>query len=198
MYLESAGQTLLISEDDLRALGKLSDTSARFEDGSGYLGQLDVYHELHCLYASLDKIWSWCLADAIGITSANTFIETTTPMAKRLRLKSCTSISESSTAVAVPQGLSNYLSCTDTLRQITMCHADISIVTFDCVDHHWQPYPDFAIERECRNWDSIFEYAKSHQPDMHNGSFFHPKYGPYLGMDRGIQAQGGIMCKEGG
>ncbi|MCJ1445534.1 MAG: hypothetical protein MMC23_006039 [Stictis urceolatum] len=137
-------QTLLISEDDLRALGKLSDTSARFEDGSGYLGQLDVYHELHCLNYIREYIHRDYYPNGETIETQVMHID----------------------------------HCTDTLRQITMCHADISIVTFDWVDHHWQPYPDFAIERECRNWDSIFEYAKSHQPDMHNGSFFHPKYGP--------------------
>ncbi|MCJ1360353.1 MAG: hypothetical protein MMC33_010358 [Icmadophila ericetorum] len=55
--------------------------------------------------------------------------------------------------------------CLDTLRQIVQCHGDVSIVTFDWVEHQHDPFPNFLVNRECRNWDSILDWAKEHQAD---------------------------------
>ena len=44
-----------------------------------------------------------------------------------------------------------------------MCHGDISIVTFDWVEHELNPFPNFNIERECRNWESLLQWTKAHQ-----------------------------------
>lgn len=55
--------------------------------------------------------------------------------------------------------------CLDVLRQIIICHGDISIVTFDWVEGQCDPYPNFHVNRECRNWDSIFQWAKDHHVD---------------------------------
>ena len=46
------GQLLALSEEDMKRLGKLNENSVKLEDGSGYLGQLDMYHQLHCLYVA--------------------------------------------------------------------------------------------------------------------------------------------------
>ena len=53
--------------------------------------------------------------------------------------------------------------CLDTLRQIIICHGDISVVTFDWNVHDRNPFPDFLVERECRNWDSILEWTLTRQ-----------------------------------
>ena len=51
--------------------------------------------------------------------------------------------------------------CIDALRQILICHGDISLVTFDWVEHDLHPFPNFNVNRECRNWDNILEWTKA-------------------------------------
>ena len=56
--------------------------------------------------------------------------------------------------------------CIDSLRQIAMCHADIEMVTFDWVESQPFPFPNFVVNRECRNWDKVLQWAKDHHaPD---------------------------------
>lgn len=53
--------------------------------------------------------------------------------------------------------------CLDTLRQIILCHGDVSVVTFDWDIHEHDPFPDFYVQRECRNWNSILEWTLTRQ-----------------------------------
>ncbi|MCJ1312070.1 hypothetical protein MMC25_005744 [Agyrium rufum] len=58
--------------------------------------------------------------------------------------------------------------CIDTLRMTLMCHADISLVTYDWLPNLSAPWPNFNNEHECRNWDSIEKYAKEHTIGANN------------------------------
>jgi len=51
--------------------------------------------------------------------------------------------------------------CVDYLRQVLMCHADLTPITFR-YDKKKRPLPfvpDFNIKHTCRNWDAIWEFA---------------------------------------
>lgn len=43
-----------------------------------------------------------------------------------------------------------------------MCHGDISLVTFNWVAGEHDPFSDFNVNRECRDWDRILDWAKAH------------------------------------
>ena len=45
------------------------------------------------------------------------------------------------------------------LRQLVMCKADTSVMTFSWHPHVPGPWPKFALNHECRNWDSIDTWA---------------------------------------
>jgi len=52
------------------------------------------------------------------------------------------------------------------LRRIVMCRADIAILTFD-----WRPelsvekpWPNFEVEHNCANFDSVDAWAGKNQP----------------------------------
>ncbi|PQE07787.1 tat pathway signal sequence protein [Rutstroemia sp. NJR-2017a BVV2] len=68
--------------------------------------------------------------------------------------------------------------CIDHIRQILQCHSDISVHTFE-----WDPvlpYPVMkpVIERECKKWEPIYEWAKYRSPSLENGSYLeHPVLG---------------------
>ena len=50
-------QMIRVTKDELDALNK---TSVQLSDGSGdYLATLDVFHEVHCLYAS-QSLFEFC------------------------------------------------------------------------------------------------------------------------------------------
>lgn len=44
------GPNIVVSEDDLKAVNR---TSIKLTDGSGFLGTLGVFHQIHCLWVSL-------------------------------------------------------------------------------------------------------------------------------------------------
>lgn len=53
-----------LSEEDIKAVGRL-EGAVSLPDGSGYIGTLNVYHELHCV-VSVAVLAS---ADAHSLTS---------------------------------------------------------------------------------------------------------------------------------
>ena len=50
--------------------------------------------------------------------------------------------------------------CVDMLRQLVMCKADITVMTFSWKEGVPGPWPNFSLEHECRNWESIDMWAK--------------------------------------
>ena len=64
------------------------------------------------------------------------------------------------------------------IRQSLMCHGDIAIETYRWKADRLPPWPIFHIEHECRNWDSILQWAKEHHvPSMQGGILRHPTHG---------------------
>lgn len=45
------------------------------------------------------------------------------------------------------------------LRQVIMCNTDLHILTYDWVDHVDYPWPDFSINRQCRNYDNLLDWV---------------------------------------
>ncbi len=49
------------------------------------------------------------------------------------------------------------------LRQFVMCHADVGLITHRFVKDYPQPYPDFNTWHQCRNFESVLQWAKEKQ-----------------------------------
>jgi len=57
--------------------------------------------------------------------------------------------------------------CVDVLLQDLMCRADTNPVTYTWVEDHPAPYPDFAINRQCRDFDALVQWPEEHMiPDI--------------------------------
>ena len=68
--------------------------------------------------------------------------------------------------------------CIDLLRQVLMCHSDISLHTYGWKDGYRWPWPDFTIEHECRSWDHLMVWAEEHNvPDLTGPIVQHPTLG---------------------
>ncbi|KAI0162275.1 hypothetical protein GGR57DRAFT_498616 [Xylariaceae sp. FL1272] len=50
--------------------------------------------------------------------------------------------------------------CIDTIREMLMCKADVSVVTYDWIESYGWPWPNFHIGRECRDWSKIVDWTK--------------------------------------
>lgn len=57
--------------------------------------------------------------------------------------------------------------CVDMLRQHLMCHADLEAYTFNWREGQLRPYADFAIQKQCIDFDYLLDWAATHKlPDQ--------------------------------
>ncbi|KAL2062411.1 hypothetical protein VTL71DRAFT_6677 [Oculimacula yallundae] len=121
------------------------------QDG-GYLGNLEVYHQLHCLnlirqytyeeyYRDLERL-PMEFTDSDGVLRQH--VGTFTPYPK---FAGC-----QLTVVTKDH-------CIDYLRQLIMCTGDVGIHTYFWMKGRDLPFPDFRVERKCRAWSSIEAFA---------------------------------------
>lgn len=68
--------------------------------------------------------------------------------------------------------------CVEMLRQVIMCKADTSLMSFEWRPDTQMPFPSFQIEHECRNWDSLVEWSRERSLDINDLSLLvHPTLG---------------------
>ena len=135
--------TFPITQSDIIALGKDPDIAARFpnEDfGLGeeaYIAALDVQHKMHCL----NELRKMAFVDYGESTSTPKKHEHGQLWWIHLR------------------------HCVDMLAQDMICHADADLITYRWMDTQSNPFPDFSINRQCRNLDDILQYRDEHKVD---------------------------------
>lgn len=56
--------------------------------------------------------------------------------------------------------------CQYMLLQTLMCHSDLEVITFNKVKGTPGPFPDFSVDRKCRNFDDILEWKESNQVNV--------------------------------
>ncbi|KAG2148154.1 uncharacterized protein EDB93DRAFT_1084970, partial [Suillus bovinus] len=52
--------------------------------------------------------------------------------------------------------------CIEMLRQIIMCRGDITMLTYDWVEGVKDPFPNFNVPHQCRNFDKILDWVDEH------------------------------------
>ncbi|CZS88194.1 hypothetical protein WAI453_000614 [Rhynchosporium graminicola] len=122
------------------------DSGVALPDGDGYIGVLNVYHELHCLkrihqYMYQEHYWP----------------DLDDNMREMNRLHN--------------------EHCIDFLRQASMCHGDIGLLTFEWNERSRIPVAK-ATTHQCVNWEKLNDWTKSRTVDMMKpGWLVHPKLG---------------------
>lgn len=58
-----------------------------------------------------------------------------------------------------------------------MCRPDIALITYDWRDDKPNPWPNFEVEHECVNWNSLQEWASQNSFTLGGGIVSHPIYG---------------------
>ncbi|KAF2968367.1 hypothetical protein GQX73_g5232 [Xylaria multiplex] len=121
-----------VTQQDLERLGKLHNSSVMLpiESGGGYMASLEAAHQMHCLDMLRKFSFRDYYADKVAVFSD--------PFKLRTHMDHCIEM----------------------LRQVIMCSADLHIITYDWVDHVDYPWPDFSINRQCRNWDHMIDWIQ--------------------------------------
>ncbi|POS68810.1 hypothetical protein DHEL01_v212797 [Diaporthe helianthi] len=146
--LDASWDHLLSDEETLHKIGRTSAVALEDNEG-GYLAELAVFHQLHCL----------------RMIRASYNLDVYPYFQPLLAPKN---------GEVVPLHIDH---CIDALRQALMCKPDLTLLVSDWRDDYRNPWLDFGSQRECVNWDNIFKWSKAHHVDWH-GKLRHPKYGP--------------------
>ncbi|KAH6949452.1 hypothetical protein DER45DRAFT_495151 [Fusarium avenaceum] len=126
-----------ISESEVRRLGKDPELVVKFppEYGLGdnaYMGQIDMFHQIHCL--NLLRHLAWAEYHRNG-TAKKPFSDL---------------------------HWIHVSHCTDILMQNLMCNGNLDIITFNWVETQTNPFPDFGVKHQCRDFDAIYEWQDKH------------------------------------
>ena len=132
-----------LTRAEVEGLGKDPEYVTKFEDdfwGFGddaYVGALDVTHQMHCLNA----VREYAFAD---------YGEGKNPTKKQHEEMQWLHLRH----------------CIDIIAQNIMCHADADIHTYFWMDTQRQPFPDFSLNRKCRDWDALMQWRDERAVDM--------------------------------
>jgi hypothetical protein len=118
-------------------LHKNKTTAVQFpeKDGGGYLAGLEVFHQLHCLRLVRQYTYKDYYTNLTAPPQA--FTDPDHILRKHVD------------------------HCIDMIRQVLMCHSDVTLVTHAWVDGYDTPFPDFGTWHKCRDFDAIARYAES-------------------------------------
>ena len=56
--------------------------------------------------------------------------------------------------------------CLHILLQNLMCHADVDIVTHRWLDVRLHPFPDFNVQKKCRDFDAVLQWQDENKVDF--------------------------------
>jgi hypothetical protein len=134
-------RTVAVTKEDVIKLGKDPSISAKYPSDFGlgddaYIAEVDVFHLIHCLNTLRQEIF---FDDYYGKNYPNgkpgKFYKTHTSH------------------------------CIYILLQNLMCSASVDVITHRWLDVQPYPFPDFNIQKKCRNFDDILAWQESHHVD---------------------------------
>ncbi|KAA8914631.1 hypothetical protein FN846DRAFT_925985 [Sphaerosporella brunnea] len=135
---------LRLGEEDLDRMNishRASTVKYSEADGGGYMGYIEVFHQLHCV----KMLWK------------HTYIEQFPELQKILKSK--------------PKVYHAHLDhCADVLRQNLMCTGDVNIMTYNWVKGVKKPWPNFTNSRTCKNFAPVLQYALEHEVVLKQGT----------------------------
>ncbi|GFN17143.1 oxidase ustYa family protein [Aspergillus tubingensis] len=131
----ASGGVINVDEQTLQHINASEYSVGLAEElGGGYMGSVEVLHQLHCLNMLRQASYEDYYRDKPGPWEDS------------------------------PQILRHHLDhCIDILRQKLMCDADVGILTYVWVKGHKDPFPDFNVHHKCRDFRAVKQWVGQHQ-----------------------------------
>ncbi|TKW52087.1 hypothetical protein CTA1_11345 [Colletotrichum tanaceti] len=105
-------------------------TASAVGDSKKHIVELEMFHQFHCLKWLRDQFWDLNAA----VTASHKLND-------------------------FPQRVNHTDHCIDYLRQVIMCHGDITPITFEWIPDIDGYIAHHSTEHVCRNFDAIFDWA---------------------------------------
>lgn len=127
-------------------MGKDPARVAKFEDrywGMGndsYVGSMDLFHQVHCL----NLLRKAAFADHPGNAPGHAGRRREMGKIESMHIKHCTNM----------------------LMQHLLCTGDTGMLTYKWVEENDRPFPDFSVNRKCKDWRQIAEFRDAHGVDV--------------------------------
>ena len=51
------------------------------------------------------------------------------------------------------------------LRQKLMCDADTNLITYNWIQNHYAPHPNFNVQHKCGNYENLVQHTLAHSID---------------------------------
>lgn len=126
-----------ITREDVMRVGKDPETAVKMNpdwgvEGDLYLAEVEVFHQIHCLN-SLRKALIFNYDYYYGEMYG----------------------------FEAPQFFESHLRhCTSLLLQVLQCHADTEVITHVWHEDQPQPFPDFGINKQCKDFDALLRWKE--------------------------------------
>ncbi len=159
-------------------LSLVNDTSIALADGSGYLAEPVVYHELHCLVSGSQKVSTakQLLIDIQKRLRRHLNLDYYYPnMTEDQRLREGPHIGRTLYSRELPISPSNATQidhCLEYLRESVMCRGDMTVATFDWAAG--KPFSHVYSDHECVNWEKLDGWARNQMVDLSDYSILTP------------------------
>ena len=131
-----------ISANDVMKLGKDPSLAARFPESMGfgadaYMAQIDVFHQIHCVNQLRTLAVKHLNQSAVNLSPSRHRLQ-------ELHVSHCSYI----------------------LLENLMCNANVDLITFNWMETQERPFPDFNINHQCRDFDTVVRWQEENAVSM--------------------------------
>ena len=148
-------RSFVVSREQVLAMGKDPDKTVKYADemfgfgNDAYMAGMDIFHQLHCFDAIRKEAFKDYYWDGENYHMEGYGPESGPPKRRHTEIFWI-----------------HLRHCTDIILQSLMCHADASMTTMTWLQTQERPFPDFSINKKCRDFGALVRWRDENALDV--------------------------------